>query len=219
MKRQHIIRAADARAFCLADLLITIAMIAILAAILFPVFARAREKARAATCTSNLVNIALALRNYAADNDMRYPPRDNDLSPLWPVYVNTRLTFACPSISAGKPMGMMPADEPPQPSTGGPPPPPDVSTTTPPGPPVQQPPPAAMPPPEDAPEVTLETGYFYVSGYRYDQFIRRMPLSGDSGASRHNDRANVLFTDGSLGLWTRADYLRAGLQRYAWMDD
>ena len=126
MKRQHIIRIVGKRAFCLADLLITIAMIAILAAILFPVFARAREKARAATCTSNLVNIALALRNYAADNDMRYPPRDNDLSPLWPVYVNTRLTFACPSISAGKPMGMMPADEPPQPSTGGPPPPPDA---------------------------------------------------------------------------------------------
>jgi type II secretory pathway pseudopilin PulG len=46
-----------------------IAIIAILAAILFPVFSQAREKARQAACTSNEKNIALALQQYAQDYD------------------------------------------------------------------------------------------------------------------------------------------------------
>jgi len=54
------------RGFTLIELLVVIAIIAILAAILFPVFARAREKARQASCESNLKQIALALHNYEA---------------------------------------------------------------------------------------------------------------------------------------------------------
>ena len=50
-----------------------IAIIAILAAILFPVFARAREKARMASCQSNLKQIGLSMLMYAQDYDEVLP--------------------------------------------------------------------------------------------------------------------------------------------------
>ncbi|NDK17082.1 MAG: prepilin-type N-terminal cleavage/methylation domain-containing protein, partial [Armatimonadetes bacterium] len=53
--------------FTLIELLIVIAIIAILAAMLFPVFARARETARKATCASNLRQIGMALELYVQD--------------------------------------------------------------------------------------------------------------------------------------------------------
>jgi prepilin-type N-terminal cleavage/methylation domain-containing protein/prepilin-type processing-associated H-X9-DG protein len=61
-------------AFTLIELLVVIAIIAILAAILFPVFAQAREKARQATCVSNLKQIGLAWLMYAQDYDETIPP-------------------------------------------------------------------------------------------------------------------------------------------------
>ncbi len=57
------------RAFTLIELLVVIAIIAVLAAILFPVFAQAREKARAATCLSNEKQLALGVLMYAQDYD------------------------------------------------------------------------------------------------------------------------------------------------------
>ncbi len=57
------------KGFTLIELLVVIAIIAILAAILFPVFARAREKARQTSCLSNLKQIGLAVMMYAQDYD------------------------------------------------------------------------------------------------------------------------------------------------------
>lgn len=62
-------------AFTLIELLVVIAIIAVLAAILFPVFAQAREKARQASCQSNLKQIGLAFQMYEQDYDNRLPDR------------------------------------------------------------------------------------------------------------------------------------------------
>ncbi len=60
------------KGFTLIELLVVIAIIAILAAILFPVFAQARERARAITCVSNLKQMGLALMMYNQDYDETY---------------------------------------------------------------------------------------------------------------------------------------------------
>jgi len=64
------------RGFTLIELLVVIAIIAILAAILFPVFARAREKARQAACGSNTRQLILAAMMYVQDYDERFPDDD-----------------------------------------------------------------------------------------------------------------------------------------------
>lgn len=61
------------RAFTLIELLVVIAIIATLAAILFPVFANAREKAREVSCVSNLRQIGTSVRMYVQDYDESFP--------------------------------------------------------------------------------------------------------------------------------------------------
>jgi prepilin-type N-terminal cleavage/methylation domain-containing protein/prepilin-type processing-associated H-X9-DG protein len=76
------------RGFTLIELLVVIAIIAILAAILFPVFAQARDKARAATCISNGKQVGLALMMYAQDYDETLPIH-NDANYFMRVQVGT----------------------------------------------------------------------------------------------------------------------------------
>ena len=66
-------RSSSKRGFTLIELLVVIAIIAILAAILFPVFSKAREKARQASCTSNQKQIVLAVQIYTQENDEKLP--------------------------------------------------------------------------------------------------------------------------------------------------
>ncbi len=70
MSRQ---RSNSSKGFTLIELLVVIAIIAILAAILFPVFAKAREKARAISCESNERQVGLAILQYNQDNDEKFP--------------------------------------------------------------------------------------------------------------------------------------------------
>ena len=61
------------KGFTLIELLVVIAIIAILAAILFPVFAKAREAARATSCLSNIKQLGLGLQMYMNENDQLFP--------------------------------------------------------------------------------------------------------------------------------------------------
>jgi len=93
--------------FTLIELLVVIAIIAILAAILFPVFAQAREKARASTCLSNLKQIGTSIMMYTDDYDETYPMSFIDKTAeggtftewqdiLYPYIKNYKIFF-CPS--------------------------------------------------------------------------------------------------------------------------
>lgn len=85
------------RGFTLVELLVAIAIIAILAAILFPVFAQAREAARGTTCSTNLRQLGIALQMYGRDHDGRCPPQSVGLGALVIPYVNGAAIFYCPS--------------------------------------------------------------------------------------------------------------------------
>jgi prepilin-type N-terminal cleavage/methylation domain-containing protein/prepilin-type processing-associated H-X9-DG protein len=96
--------AGPRRGFTLIELLVVIAIIAILAAILFPVFAQAREKARAITCVSNEKQIGLAILQYVQDSDETYPVGcDRDWTQAWPTtvqpYIKSLGVFFCPDDS------------------------------------------------------------------------------------------------------------------------
>ncbi|MEN6645609.1 MAG: DUF1559 domain-containing protein [Armatimonadia bacterium] len=93
------------RGFTLIELLVVIAIIAILAAILFPVFAKAREKARQTACLSNARQLGTALMQYVQDYDEQLPyalfeGSDNKygMQKLNP-YIKNEQIWACPSAA------------------------------------------------------------------------------------------------------------------------
>src|SRR5438105_1605400 len=92
---------AERNAFTLIELLVVIAIIAILAAILFPVFARAREQARKASCTSNVKQLGLAWMMYAQDHDEMFPPTNSPTAPNpeWVLRPGTFPSRPCRPIS------------------------------------------------------------------------------------------------------------------------
>jgi len=115
------------KGFTLIELLVVVAIISVLASILFPVFARARENARRASCMSNIKQLELALMQYTQDYDERLPNVQIDVPSSMPVseypggrwgnyywywpqilypYHKSMQVFRCPSgaeVSADKP--------------------------------------------------------------------------------------------------------------------
>lgn len=100
------------RAFTLVELLVCIGIMALLAAILFPVFATSRERGRRAVCASNLRQIGLAWTQYAQDYDERtltyryrtvVPRYDYGLLTALDPYTKTRQIYVCPSETPLRP--------------------------------------------------------------------------------------------------------------------
>lgn len=109
------------KAFTLVEILVVVAIIAILAGILFPVFARAREGARRSSCQSNLKQLGLGVAQYVQDYNNKYPVLEDSgdggmFSTGTPLalsnkktwadrilpYIKNRQVFHCPSVGRPK---------------------------------------------------------------------------------------------------------------------
>lgn len=165
--------------FTFVEMMTAISIICILAAILFPVFARAREKAYQTGCASNLRNIGMALRVYSTEHFGHFPPADNDLWPLVPKHLTDKEALTCPTVSGlvkrieeGRLLPARSAQD-------------------------EWPPPGRRDDPPDRP-----CDYIYRGGF-CDDDQPQTTLAGDDTDSRHNGGANYLFLDGHV-KWMNA---------------
>ena len=192
--------------FSLIELLVVIAIIAILAAMMFPVFARAREKARQVACMNNMKQIGLGFGMYAEDyhrlpwDDLTVGGAPEGTAPTWTwrlmlqPYINNTQIFVCPTApreddfdgtwpdydqDAGYAINHVHWDD-------------DLGTDA-------EPPPGHTMDEIQRPSQTILatdfTGDYAISGYGTQEhgFVRE-----DDAATRHNDGCNYLFCDGHV---------------------
>ena len=88
--------------FTLIELLIAVGIVAVIAAILLPVFGAVRERGRRTTCQSNLKQIALAMQQYVQDNGGTYPPTPYDWAYGPYSYLKNVDVFRCPDHAANE---------------------------------------------------------------------------------------------------------------------
>src|SRR5437868_2459119 len=105
-KQPDSLRNQQSSAFTLIELLVVIAIIGILASMLLPALARAKEAANRIKCVNNMRQLEVSLKLYADDNDGLYPPRTNAYR--WPTllqeYYRTTNLLVCPTdVTRGTP--------------------------------------------------------------------------------------------------------------------